>query len=464
VPNPLIRRHVRWAVPAATVAATWLVIAGTALAGGQGAPRLPARTTAQLLVAVDRPAALPSAMTAVVQETASLGLPSLPGASDPLSPLGLLSGTHTFKIWYNGPAQARVAIPVPMGETDLRLDGRDAWLWDSQTNQATHFVLPAAPAAPSARSGLSGPGSLGDAPTPQQVARQVLAAVGKTTTVATQQNVTVAGQPAYQLTLAPKDSRSLVGHVSIAIDARNALPLRVQVYARGATSPAFSVGYTSLSFARPAASSFSFRPPPGAKVETVPVAAGPMLFGSGALTGSGRMVFTRPGSAVTVSPASGRALRASRGSLTAPRSGWYGSAPLNSGSSAYSSSISFSKSSGPSSSSSPGSVTYSSLGVAGSVVGLPLGLPSALGQGWLSAALVPAGVGGPVTGGSQAGGSLQGITAALGSAATPVHGSWGSGRLLRTSLLSILLTGNGQILIGAVQPSVLYSYVAAAHG
>jgi hypothetical protein len=38
-----------------------------------------------------------------------------------------------------------------------------------------------------------------------------------------------------------------------------------------------------------------------------------------------------------------------------------------------------------------------------------------------------------------------------------VHGSWGSGRLLRTSLLSVLITSSGKALIGAVAPSVLYA-------
>jgi hypothetical protein len=42
----------------------------------------------------------------------------------------------------------------------------------------------------------------------------------------------------------------------------------------------------------------------------------------------------------------------------------------------------------------------------------------------------------------------------------PVHGSWGSGRLLRTSLLSVLLTSKGEILAGAVTPSVLYADAA----
>ena len=67
----------------------------------------------------------------------------------------------------------------------------------------------------------------------------------------------------------------------------------------------------------------------------------------------------------------------------------------------------------------------------------------------------------PAAGVAGAGGQAQGILSALQLAATPVHGYWGSGRLLRTSLFSALLLGNGQVLIGATVPSVLYS--AAAH-
>jgi hypothetical protein len=59
-------------------------------------------------------------------------------------------------------------------------------------------------------------------------------------------------------------------------------------------------------------------------------------------------------------------------------------------------------------------------------------------------------------------GPAGGGAGALLRAATPVHGSWGSGRLLRTSLLSVLITSNGQVLIGAVAPSVLYAAASQA--
>ena len=46
--------------------------------------------------------------------------------------------------------------------------------------------------------------------------------------------------------------------------------------------------------------------------------------------------------------------------------------------------------------------------------------------------------------------------------ATPVHGAWGSGRLLRTSLVSVLMTDQGSAFIGAVEPSVLYAAASGA--
>ena len=471
-------RQARWAVPGGAVAAVGLVIAGSVLAGAQTTPRLPARTTAQLLAAVGQPAAAPPAMTAVVQETASLGLPGLPGSSAPLSPLSLLSGTHTFKIWYGGPAKVRVAIPVSLGETDLRVDGRSAWLWNSQANQATHYLLPASPAG--SPSGAPPPAAgVGSIPTPQQLARQIVAAVGRTTTVGLRQNVSVAGRAAYQLSLAPKDRRSLIGRVQIAIDAQTSLPLRVQVFARGASGPALSVGYTSLSFGAPAASNFSFSPPPGAKVKTVtvpgPSPAAPTSAGTSGVqivlpaSGSGtvRVYGSKPVSAArakqiaaafaTSLPAS--LSKAQRAALLKE----FASQLTGTGHGAWTSTVPIAPPPGlPGSASSVSSSSVESGAAAFSAASPPAFAPRVIGKGWLSVAVLPSQI--------SAGGGLAprpgtepGVPDALGAlagAATPVHGAWGSGRLLRTSLVSVLMTDKGSILVGAVVPSVLYADAA----
>jgi hypothetical protein len=452
-------RRLRWALPAGAVVAVAALIAGTEAATAQPSPSLPSRTAAQLVAGVAA-AARPVPLTGTYTETASLGLPSLPGGGDPLSALGLLAGTHTFMIWAGDAQELRIAEPVQLGEADVRRFGNQIWLWDSRTQRATNIILPATispaggqPGSASSGSASSGSASSGSATispapsgpapgaplTPQQLGRRILAAIGPSTVVSVRDNVTVAGQPAYQLALAPKDSRSLIGQVTIAIDARHALPLRVQVFARGASSPAVQAGYTALSFGAPAASNFTFTPPPGAKVKTINVPAPPprprFSGRSGGPSGPGTSAGPGPSRNVRIDPATGRPEPGSgmsgeqRDHLTVVGTGWltvFAVPPSVAAASAQTPVPVYDDgghvvayASGPATV--PAATPYSAVGLAGD----------------------PA------------------LLRALLKAATPVHGAWGSGRLLRSSLLSVLFTSQGTVLAGAVTPAVLYADAAA---
>ncbi len=366
-----LSRRARWAVPAGVAVIVGGVLAGSLISVAQAAPTLPARTPAQLLAEVAGQTSVPP-LTGTVVETASLGLPSLPDTGGSTSITSLLTGSHTVMVWYASPEHFRLSVPASLTETDLIRDGSTAWLWNSSANTVTKFSLPA-------HSAQTAPAT---APlTPQQAANQVLAKVGPTTAVSVDSNVTVAGQAAYELVLAPKDARSLVGQVRIAVDGSNGVPLRVEVLARGATTPAFQVGYTAIQFVTPAPADLTFTPPPGAKV--------------------------------TQSDMTGEQHQGAAPGVSSIGSGWL------------------------------------------TVLDLP------------SSELMPApstGSGGPVSVNGGNGGSGDGsalIGTLLGSAAR-VSGSWGSGRLLRTSLVTVLVTDNGRLFIGAVQPSVLYAAAGSA--
>jgi outer membrane lipoprotein-sorting protein len=384
---PKFSRRGRWVVPAGVVAAVGAVGIASAITVAQAAPALPPRTPAQLLAALAGPGSVPP-LTGTVVETASLGIPQLPGSQNPTSITSLLAGSHSLKIWYDGPKRLRLAVPVTLGETDLIRNGSTAWLWQSNSDSVTKIVIPAR------RGGAPEPAVPRAPITPQQAAKQALAAVGPSTRVTTEANVTVAGQAAYQLVVSPKSSGSLIGKITIALDGQHlTVPLRVQVFAKGAAAPAFQVGYTSISFVTPAASNFAFTPPPGARVDTV----------------------------------------------TGPGTGWTGHAP--------------------------GQERQGTLSGA-----------RVIGKDWTSVAVLPAaalsgvagrgnaaGVAGQAARSVSGGGGAVNGSAVLGAllgAAHPVHGTWGSGKLVRTSLVSMLIT-NGHVLIGAVTPSVLYA--AAAH-
>ena len=367
-----LSRGARWAVPAGALVVVGGVLAGSMITVASAAPSLPARTSAQLLASLAGKTA--PAVTGTIVETSSLGLPSLPGADNPTSLSSLLTGSHTIRIWYSDPTHFRVAVPQNMSESDLIRNGGSAWLWESTSNTVTHLAIPSGAAEDSHAENITHKASGAPPMTPQQAANEILAKVGATTTVSSDTNVTVAGQAAYQLVLAPRSSSSLVGQIRIAIDGANDVPLRVQVFAKDAESPAAQLGFTSISFVEPAAANFAFTPPAGAKVEQQ------------SLGGSDK----RPAGA------------------------------------------------------SPADSAYTA------------------GQGWLTVADLPQSVlssatGYKATAGSGLSGDTGPIISALLKSATPVSGSWGSGRLLKTSLISMLITNNGRVLVGAVTPSILYA-------
>ncbi|MED7923832.1 DUF2092 domain-containing protein [Nonomuraea sp. LP-02] len=84
-----------------------------------------------------------------------------------------------------------------------------------------------------------------------------------------------------------------------------------------------------------------------------------------------------------------------------------------------------------------------------------------VGDGWTTVAVVPfslsdlqseaAGPAGQDGRGAQANALLDSVL----KSATPVNGTWGSGKLIRTKLLTALLTDDGRLLAGAVTPEEL---------
>jgi outer membrane lipoprotein-sorting protein len=253
------RRPLAWAAPAAGLVIVAAAVTVPMVASAS--PSLPTRTAAQLLASVAQSSGTP--LSGTVVETARLGIPALPQAEGAaISPTALLAGSHTAHVWYDGADKARIALVGPLAETDFVRNGRDVWIWTSGANTAQHYQLPAAK-----------PGSAAQAPgtaesvTPQKAAAQALAAVDPTTKVTVDGTASVAGRSAYELVLVPKDTRSLVGDVRIAVDSKTGVPLRVRVYARGThTRPAFETTFTSVSLRKPGAGVFRFSPPPGAKV------------------------------------------------------------------------------------------------------------------------------------------------------------------------------------------------------
>lgn len=257
------RPTLRWAIPLGVAVAVFGVGAGATALRAAAGQKLPDRSAAQLLV--DLQTAKLDGLSGTVVQKADLGLPAFLGAlggSGSASLTSLISGSHTLRVWYSGPDKARVALLGASGESDVIRNGKDVWVWSSNDKRAVHHTL----SGKDATFNPQDPSSL-LAATPEEAADKILAALDPSTEVTTAGTATVAGRSAYELVLSPRDSASLVNQVRLAVDGTEHLPLRVQVFAKGTTTPAFEVGFQQISFARPGNEQFTFTPPPGTTVE-----------------------------------------------------------------------------------------------------------------------------------------------------------------------------------------------------
>lgn len=291
------RKLVRYAVPVAVAGVAAATIGlGTALASTGGSPSLPHLTTEQLL---DKMAAAKvDTVSGSVRVTTDFGLPAGLGggalggmsggtfgpgsavghgtkdgghgsgdagsAADPRAKLTeLLTGSHTLRVAADGPDRQRISIVDNTAEYSVIHNGGQMWAYDSATNSVFHTTEPKG-----ARHGKEAhQREAHNLPaTPQDAVRQALKAVDPTTSVTVDGTAEVAGRDAYQLLIKPKQSDTTVGAIRVAVDARNGTPLRFTLTPKGSDKAVVDIGWTKVDFGKPAAGTFDFTVPKGAKV------------------------------------------------------------------------------------------------------------------------------------------------------------------------------------------------------
>ncbi|WP_242448166.1 hypothetical protein [Cellulomonas sp. WB94] len=276
VPRRTLSLRSRWSVPvavAALVAGAFIAPPLIASAGDRG---LPPVTPEQLLAQVA--AAQPTALSGTVVYTARLGLPEIPFASaGGADPIVLLGGSSTMRVWSDGADRSRVALLGATSEYSVVRDGAQAWTYSSADDAAVHYALSAADAArydklsSDLRATTESPAA-GALPTPEDAARAALAHADTTSVVTLDAQTTVAGRAAYQLVVTPRSTDTLVARIVVAIDAVTSTPLRVQAWStQDTTAPALELGFTDVRFATPDPSVLAFSAPAGATVKEVVV-------------------------------------------------------------------------------------------------------------------------------------------------------------------------------------------------
>ncbi|MFD4244319.1 outer membrane lipoprotein carrier protein LolA [Streptomyces sp. NPDC058525] len=264
------RKVARYAVPVAVAgvaAATVAMVPAFANAGGPDLPKVTAQQLIEKIAASDV-----QELSGTAKISTDLGLPKIAGgllggsgvAEGSAAPedkvAQLASGTHTFRVAADGPDRQKLTFLDGKDEYSLIHNGADVWGYASKSNEVFHEKNAAGASEHEKKTADR------LAASPQQLAEEVLKAAGTTTDVGVGETAQVAGRDAYQLVLKPKQAGSTVGSIQIAVDAKNGVPLRVQLLSSQGGKPIVDAGFTKVDFAKPSADTFAFTPPKGAKV------------------------------------------------------------------------------------------------------------------------------------------------------------------------------------------------------
>ncbi|MYR62604.1 DUF2092 domain-containing protein [Streptomyces sp. SID625] len=270
------RKAARYGVPVAVVGVAAATIGLVPALADSGDPDLPKITAQQLIEKIAKSDV--ERLSGTVKITTDLGLPNLGGlesslasgalgggdgsSADPSSKLTeLASGTHTLRVAADGPDRQKVSLVESAAEYSLVHNGKDVWGYDSKSNEVYHSTAP----QDGAKDRSEGKDHL--PATPKDFADEALKAADDTTSVTVDGTAQVAGRDAYKLVIKPRHaSGTTVGAISIAVDSATGLPLKFTLTPASGGAAVVDAGFTQVSFDRPAASTFDFTPPKGAKV------------------------------------------------------------------------------------------------------------------------------------------------------------------------------------------------------
>ena len=195
----------------------------------------PALSAGQLRSRIMASSTLPYAGYA--ESDATFGLPSLPGLSGVTS---LLDGVTKMRVWQASPDRWRIDVLSDAGERDTYQMPNVSYTWDSNSELLTRVNGNPEIRLPRAADLV-----------PPALADRLLSAAGTSARMAVLPPRRVAGLAASGLRIVPRDPDSTVAQIVIWAEAKNGLPLQVQVYGRGQAKPALESQFFQVSPWRP---------------------------------------------------------------------------------------------------------------------------------------------------------------------------------------------------------------------
>jgi outer membrane lipoprotein-sorting protein len=166
----------------------------------------------------------------------------------------LLSGA-SGRLWATNDGRGRLELQSDAGDAQIVWNGEKLTVYDSSSNSVYRVTLPT----------KAETGGAHQVPASLDEIASWLAKLGEHATLSGAQPEVVGGQPAYSVTVSPKDDNGLLGAAQLAWDAARGVPLRVAIYARGDSSPILELAVTDVSYGTLSAEDVDVSPPAGAK-------------------------------------------------------------------------------------------------------------------------------------------------------------------------------------------------------
>jgi hypothetical protein len=166
------------------------------------------------------------------ESNADFNLPSFPAFS---SVTPLLDGITRMRVWQASPESWRVDTLSDTGENDTYQVGQDEYVWDSGEQLLTGIFGQQTVRLPRAADFV-----------PTALAIRIIGQAGRQARLRVLSPRRVAGQSAAGLAIIPDSPESTIGQADIWADPATGLPLLVEVFGRGSTTPALSTQFLQV--------------------------------------------------------------------------------------------------------------------------------------------------------------------------------------------------------------------------
>jgi outer membrane lipoprotein-sorting protein len=169
----------------------------------------------------------------------------------------LMSG-GSGRLWATNDGRGRVELQSNAGDVQIVWDQNQVSVFDASSNTVYRAALPQ-------RSKGETNDATSGVPAVDEIAT-FLTKLGTHVDLTGATPVNVGGQEAYSVRISPKHDGGLLGAAELAWDASRPVPLRVGIYAQGATSPVLELAARDISYGAVSESDVAVSPPAKAKV------------------------------------------------------------------------------------------------------------------------------------------------------------------------------------------------------